>query len=121
KENTVITPETEAQEPEAELEAPDVVVKEGQDADVLEQPSVPPELPLLPLRGLVVYPQTAVPLTVGQPRSIKLVDEVVSGDRMIALVTAKDPDLETPGPDDIYRVGTLATIHRLFRAPDGTI
>jgi len=121
KENTVITPETEAQQPEAELEAPDVVVKEGQDADVLEQPSVPPELPLLPLRGLVVYPQTAVPLTVGQPRSIKLVDEVVSGDRMIALVTAKDPDLETPGPDDIYRVGTLATIHRLFRAPDGTI
>jgi ATP-dependent Lon protease len=100
-------------------EAQDVVVTTLDDNG--EQPDIPPELPLLPLRGLVVYPQTAVPLTVGQPRSIKLVDEVVSGDRQIALVTAKDPDMETPGPDDIYRVGTIATIHRLFRAPDGTI
>ncbi len=82
---------------------------------------VPPELPILPLRGLVVYPQTAIPLTVGQPRSIKLVDDVIAGDRMVGLVTSKDPELETPGPDDVYRVGTLASIHRLFRAPDGTI
>ena len=82
---------------------------------------IPDELPILPLRGVVVYPQTIIPLTVGQPRSIKLVDEVVSGNRMIGLVTSKDPSLETPGPDDIYRVGTIASIHRLFRAPDGTI
>lgn len=113
-------------EPAIELEADDVVMEDVVIADAPvfgegEHPDIPPELPLLPLRGLVVYPQTAVPLTVGQPRSIKLVDEVVSGDRLIALVTAKDPDLETPGPDDIYRVGTIATIHRLFRAPDGTI
>src|SRR5690606_1088964 len=53
--------------------------------------------------------------------SIKLVDEAVSGSRMIGLVTSRDPDLETPGPDDIYDVGTIASIHRLFRAPDGTI
>lgn len=85
------------------------------------QPEIPAELPILPLRGLVVYPQTAIPLTVGQPRSIKLVDDVVSGDRLIGLVAAKDPSLETPGPDDVYRIGTLASIHRLFRAPDGTI
>ena len=57
----------------------------------------------------------------GQPRSIKLVDEVVSGERLVGLITAKNPDLETPGPDDVYRIGTLASIHRLFRAPDGTI
>ena len=82
---------------------------------------IPDELPILPLRGVVVYPQTIIPLTVGQPRSIKLVDEVVSGNRMIGLITSKDPNLETPGPDDIYRVGTIASIHRLFRAPDGTI
>jgi ATP-dependent Lon protease len=85
------------------------------------QPTIPAELPILPLRGVVVFPQTVIPLTVGQPRSIKLVDEVVSGERLVGLITAKDPDLETPGPDDIYRVGTLASIHRLFRAPDGTI
>ncbi len=82
---------------------------------------VPGELPILPLRGVVVYPQTAIPLTVGQPRSIKLVDEVVNNDRLIGLVTARDPELETPGPDDVYGIGTLASIHRLFRAPDGTI
>ena len=86
-----------------------------------EAPEIPEELPILPLRGMVVYPQTAIPLTVGQPRSMKLVDEVVAGDRLIGLVTAKDPELETPGPDDIFRVGTLASIHRLFRAPDGTV
>jgi ATP-dependent Lon protease len=83
--------------------------------------NIPEELPILPLRGLVVYPQTAIPLTVGQPRSVKLVDEVVAGDRLIGLVAARNPELETPGPDDIYTIGTLAAIHRLFRAPDGTI
>ncbi|HMM27471.1 MAG TPA: endopeptidase La [Aggregatilineaceae bacterium] len=81
----------------------------------------PRELPLLPLRGLVVYPLTTIPLTVGQPRSIRLVDEVVAGDRVIALVASRDPELETPGPEDVYEYGTLAQIHRLFRAPDGTI
>ena len=83
--------------------------------------TIPSNLPILPLRGLVVYPQTAVPLTIGQPRSIRLVDDVVVGEKMIGLVTARDPDLENPGPDDLYRVGTVAMIHRMFRAPDGTI
>jgi ATP-dependent Lon protease len=83
--------------------------------------TIPDELPILPLRGLVVYPQTAIPLTVGQPRSIKLVDEVSSGNRLVGLVMAYDPDNELPGPDEVHNVGTLASIHRLFRAPDGTI
>src|SRR3972149_1878196 len=53
---------------------------------------IPSELPILPLRGLIVYPQTAVPLTIGQPRSIRLVDEVVTGDeRLIGLVSSRDP------------------------------
>jgi ATP-dependent Lon protease len=81
----------------------------------------PSELPILPLRGLVIFPQTTMPLTVGQPRTIKLVDEVIGGDRLIGLVASKDPELETPGPDDIYEYGTVGQIHRLFRAPDGTI
>ncbi len=81
----------------------------------------PDVLPILPLRGVVVYPQTAVPLTVGQPRSIKLVDEVVGGDKLVGLVAAVNPELESPGPADLYRVGTIATVHRLLRAPDGTI
>lgn len=88
------------------------------DQDLVDQTQ---EVPVLPLRGLVVYPQTAIPLTVGQPRSIRLVDDVVAGDRLVALVSAHNPDQEKPGPDEVYRVGTLASIHRLFRAPDGTI
>jgi ATP-dependent Lon protease len=70
---------------------------------------------------VVVYPQTAVPLTVGQPRSIKLVDDVVSGERLIGLVASKNPQIESPGPTDLYQIGTVGIIHRLFRAPDGTI
>ena len=88
---------------------------------VSEPPKYPEVLPILPLRGVVVYPQTAVPLTVGQPRSIRLVDEVVAGDKLVGLVAAVNPELETPGPKDLYRVGTIATVHRLLRAPDGTI
>ena len=84
-------------------------------------PSYPEELPILPLRGVVVYPQTGVPLTIGQPRSIKLVDEAVSTTRLIGLLASKNSELENPGPEDLYSVGTIATIHRLFRAPDGTI
>ena len=90
--------------------------------DAADEESLQPlELPVLPLRGLVVYPQTAVPLTVGQPRSMKLVDSVVNGDRVICLVAAKDPDNETPGPDEVFRVGTRASIHRLSRSPDGSL
>src|SRR5512134_239035 len=81
----------------------------------------PEILPILPLRGVVVYPQTAVPLTVGQPRSVKLVDEVVGGDKLVGLVAAVNPELESPGPKDLYRVGTVAIVHRLLRAPDGTL
>lgn len=82
---------------------------------------LPDVLPILPLRGLVVYPQTGVPLTIGQPRSIRLVDDVVVGDRMIGLIASKDPEQENPGPENLYQIGTVALIHRLFRAPDGTI
>ena len=87
----------------------------------VEHLEVPEVLPILPLRGVVVYPQTGVPLTIGQPRSIRLVDEAVSGSRLVGLVASKDPDKENPGPEDLYSIGTLATVHRLFRAPDGTI
>lgn len=96
-------------------------IKLDDDADDEVTIDLPEELPILPLRGLVVYPQTAIPLTVGQARSIKLIDDVVAGDRKVGLVASLKPELDTPGPDDIYQVGTLATIHRLFRAPDGTI
>ncbi len=85
-------------------------------------PKIPDILPILPLRGLVVYPQTAMPLTIGTERSIRLVDDVVAGEeRLVGLVTSRDPDLEAPEAKDLYEIGTVAIVHRLFRAPDGTI
>jgi ATP-dependent Lon protease len=92
----------------------------AQDPEV-EGPGIPSELAILPLRGLVVYPLTAVPLNIGQPRSIRLVDDAVAGGRIIGLVASRDPELEEPGPDEVFRVGTAVAVHRLFRAPDGTI
>ncbi len=96
----------------------------GEDEDELDDSDfadIPDEVPILPLRGVVVFPYTVIPLTVGQPRSIKLVDEAMSGSRLIGLMTSKDAEIESPTPDQIYGVGTLASIQRLFRAPDGTI
>jgi ATP-dependent Lon protease len=98
-----------------------VTVEEGKEKAEEGELQVPETLAILPLRGAVVYPQTVVPLTVGQPRSIKLVDDATVGERVIGLVTSKDPELPTPGPDDLYVIGTAAIVHRLFRAPDGTI
>ena len=82
---------------------------------------IPEELPILPLRKAVVYPLTAQPLTVGKPRSIKLIDDAVLGKRIIGLVAAKNPEVDEPGPDDIYPVGTAAMILGLRKAPGGTI
>ena len=59
-----------------------------------DESEIPEQLPILPLRGVVVYPHTAVPLTIGQPRSINLVDEAVTGSRLIGLVASKKPELE---------------------------
>ena len=107
---------------------PRVMVKDGENEREESQEEgelagqIPAVLPILPLRGVVVYPQTAVPLTIGQPRSIRLVDDVMAGeDRLIGLVASRDPELESPEPNDLFSIGTVAIVHRLFRAPDGTI
>ncbi|MFC2015994.1 endopeptidase La, partial [Chloroflexota bacterium] len=86
-----------------------------------DKPSVPDELAILPLRGLVVYPVTFQALSVGQSRSIRLVDDATVGKEMIGLVTARDAEIEEPGPDDVYNIGVAANIHRMIKAPDGTI
>ncbi len=84
----------------------------------------PSDLPVLPLRGVVVFPMMWLPLTVGQERSIRLVDECLveaPERRFIALVAARDPDVEEPGPDQVHAVGTVAVVHRMLKAPDGTV
>jgi ATP-dependent Lon protease len=85
-----------------------------------EEP-LPQALPILPLREMVVYPETLTPLAIGQERSMKLVDDVLAGNRMLALVASKDPEVEEPGPDDLYEVGVAGVVARMLKVPDGTI
>ena len=80
----------------------------------------PATLPVLPLKDTVVFPGFPTPLAIGQERSIKLVEDVVSGDRTLALVTVKN-EAEQPGWDDLYEVGTAAVIHKMIKVPDGTL
>ncbi len=85
------------------------------------QMNIPPELPVLPLRDIVIYPFMIVPLFVSRDRSIKAVDEALSQNRMILLVSQKDLDKEEPTQEDLYKVGTVAVIMRMLKLPDGRI
>jgi ATP-dependent Lon protease len=97
-------------------------IQETEDAQSqFEGPRVPSELPILPLRNTVVFPSTILPLVVQRPRSVRLVDDVVVADRLVALVGMPDPEIEDPRPGDVYTIGTMAMIHRLVRAPDDTL
>lgn len=109
---------TETEEPTSSAERARPARDERVDPDSMEIPDV---LPILPLRNTVVYPQTVLPLSADQPRSIRLVEAAVAGDRLICLVAMLDSQVELPGPEDVYRTGTVALVHRLLRAPDGSV
>jgi ATP-dependent Lon protease len=78
-------------------------------------------MPILPLKETVVFPDSMIPLAIGQERSIRLVDEAVANDRPIALVTSREGKEEAESADDLYPVGTAAAIHKMIRVPDGTL
>ncbi len=78
-------------------------------------------LPVLPLRDIVVFPHMIVPLFVGRERSINALEQVMERDKRILLVAQKNPADDEPGPDEIYSVGTVATVMQLLRLPDGTV
>src|ERR1043166_3478807 len=82
---------------------------------------IPPELPVLPLRDIVIYPFMIVPLFVSRDRSIRAVEEALKKDRMILLVSQKDVNKEEPEQSDLYTVGTVAIIMRMLKLPDGRI
>ena len=85
------------------------------------QIQIPSQLPVLPLRDIVIYPFMIVPLFVSRDRSIKAVDEALGQNRMIMLVSQKDVDKEEPEQEDLYAVGTVAVIMRMLKLPDGRI
>jgi ATP-dependent Lon protease len=86
-----------------------------------QTPAAPTHLPILPLKDTVVFPETVMPLAVGQPRSVRLIDDVLRRDKLVGLVASKDPNIEVPGPGDVYTVGVLASIQKMLKAPDGTL
>jgi ATP-dependent Lon protease len=83
--------------------------------------SRPAELPVLPLRDVVVYPHMVIPLFVGREKSIRALDVAMEGDKQILLVAQRSPDVDDPRESDLHSVGTLATLLQLLKLPDGTI
>ncbi len=86
-----------------------------------EEVRIPEELPVLPVRDIVVFPYMILPLFVGRDVSIKAVDEALKGDRMILLLTQKDVSVETPAQEDLYRTGVVGMVMRTLKLPDGRV
>jgi ATP-dependent Lon protease len=82
---------------------------------------LPQRVGVLPLRDTVTFPEMLVPLNIGQPRSVELINEALRGERTIAMVANRHAEVETPSPDDLYSVGVLGVVARMIRVPDGTL
>ncbi len=97
--------------------------QENLDSPVNEQEEfkIPEELPLLPVRDVVIFPYMIIPLFVGREFSIKAIDESLSKDRLIFIAAQKDMNEEVPNPEDIYEIGTIAMIMRMLKLPDGRV
>src|SRR6476646_361831 len=80
---------------------------------------LPHVLPILPIRNIVVFPGTVMPLNIGRAKSKALLEEVMPGDKLIGVLTQKNSDAEDPDVADMYQVGVVANILKLFRLPDG--
>ena len=95
--------------------------RSAQDVTIGATRELPQEVGVLPLRDTVTFPDMLIPLNVGQPRSVELINDVLSGDRSIAMVASRNAEEATPTPDDLYDVGVLGTVARMIRVPDGTL
>jgi ATP-dependent Lon protease len=87
-----------------------------------ELEAMPSELPILPVPGSVIFPLLMIPLALEQESSVRLIDDALAGDRMVALVTLRRPVewVDELKPDDLYSVGTVAYVQQVLRLPDGT-
>ncbi len=92
----------------------------AEDEELMNAESTPAELPILPLRNTVLFPGVVIPITVGRDRSIRLIQDVYRGSRTLGVVSQKDGQIEEPRAEDLNRVGTIATIIRMLRMPDGS-
>jgi len=90
-------------------------------ADGSGSAGLPAALPVLPLKDSVTFPDTMTPLAVGQERSVRLINDVLGGNRMLVMVASRDAELDEPGPDDLYDVGVIGVVARMMKVPDGTL
>ena len=87
----------------------------------VKPPEIPDMLPVLPIRDIVVFPYMIIPLFVGRQISINAIENALAGNRIILLLTQKDLGVEVPGPEDLYKVGTVGMIMRMLKLPDGRV
>ena len=83
--------------------------------------SIPDELPILPLRDTVLYPNSFMPLAVARESSVKLIDDAITAGKLVGVFTQRDAGVEEPQKDDLYEVGTASHIHKMFKLPDGSL
>src|SRR2546430_13458301 len=83
--------------------------------------SIPPELPILPLRDPVLFPNSFMPLAVARESSVRLIDDAIANGKLIAVFTQRDASIDEPTRDDLYPVGTATHIHKMFKLPDGSL
>jgi ATP-dependent Lon protease len=93
----------------------------GEPREAVVRTSLPEELPILPVRDSVPFPETLTPLAIGQEHSIRLVNDVLAGNRMLAMTASKDPETDTPAPEELYPVGVAGVVARMLKVPDGTL
>ncbi len=94
---------------------------DGRTHEVPVGSSLPEALPVLPLKDSVPFPDTLMPLAVGQERSVRLVNDVLAGQRMLVMVASREGEIEDPGPDDLYPVGVAGVVARMLKVPDGSL
>jgi ATP-dependent Lon protease len=82
---------------------------------------LPERVGVLPLRDTVTFPEMLIPLNVGQPRSVELINDVLRGDRSVVMVASRNPEVENPEPENLYTVGVIGVVARMIRVPDGTL
>lgn len=87
---------------------------------MMNESELPESLPILPLKNTILFPGVVIPITVGRDRSLELVKEAYASDKIIGIVTQKKMDIENPGYEDLYEVGTVARIMKLIKMPDGS-
>src|ERR1051325_9170685 len=93
-----------------------------EDVSIGDRPlSIPSELPILPLRDTVLFPNSFMPLAVARESSVRLIDAAIANGKLIAVFTQRDAAIEEPTQEDLYSVGTATHIHKMFKLPDGSL